>query len=70
MPFFQLNYILLIYKSKICIYMNYIVHIRYVRDQIDQIYGALLPFLVDDSGVPRNIDPFIAMSVFIQMLQK
>jgi hypothetical protein len=35
--------------------MNYIVIISILRHQIDKLYGALLPFLVDGSGVARNI---------------
>ena len=34
-----------------CVYTAYIVHIRYLGPQIDNLYSALLPFLVDASGV-------------------
>ena len=43
------------------------MHLRYLRLQIDKLYGALLPFLVDGSGVARNIVSLITRSVFIQL---
>ena len=49
--------------------MNYIVHIRYTRHQIDKICGAFLSFLVDDSGVAIDNVSLITQSVFIQLLQ-
>ena len=68
--FLQLKYILLIYMPINCVYMNYIVVISILRHQIDKLYGALLPFLVDGSGVTRNIVSLITRSVFIQLIQK
>ena len=67
-PFLQLKYILLIYRSINCVYTNYIVLIRYIRHQIDKLYGALLPFLVDGSRVASNIVSFITKSVFTRLL--
>jgi hypothetical protein len=49
--FLQLKYILLIHSSLNCVYVNYIVHIMYLRLKIDKLYGALMPFLVDGIGV-------------------
>jgi hypothetical protein len=50
--------------------MNYIAIISILRHQIDKLYGALLPFLVDGSGVARNIVSLITMSVFILLIRK
>jgi len=47
----------------VCIvYTNYIVPIRYLRHQIDKLYGTLLPFFVDGSGVEKHIVSLINLS--------
>ena len=65
-PFLQLKYILLIYRPKNCVYTNCIVPIRYPRHQIDRLYSALLSFLVNGSGVAKNIGSLITTSILIR----
>jgi len=60
--FLQLKYILLVYRPIKCVYTNYIVPIRYLRHQIDKLYGTLLPFFVDGSGVEKHIVSLINLS--------
>ena len=50
-PFLQFRNVLLRYRHIKCIYTNYIWHRRYLGHQIDNLCGALLPFLVHGSGV-------------------
>ena len=45
--------------------MDYIVLIRYLMHQIDKLYGALLPFLVDGGGAAIIHVSSIAELVFI-----
>ena len=49
--FLLLKYILMIFMPKDCLYMNYIVPIRYIRHQIDKIHSALLLFFVRVVGI-------------------
>src|SRR5882762_7927734 len=67
MLFLQLKYNLFIYRSIKCVYTNYIVHIRCLRNQIDNLYCALLSFLVDGSGITVILVSLITQSVFIQL---
>jgi len=67
MLFLQLKYNLLIYRHIKCVYTNYIVHIRCLRHQIDNLYCALLSFLADGSGVTVILVSLITQSVFIQL---
>ena len=67
MLFLQLKYNLLIYRSIKCVYTNYIVHIRCLRHQIDNLYYGLLSFLVDGSGITLILVSLITQSVFIQL---
>ena len=50
-PFLQFKNVFLRYRHIKCIYKNYIGYIRYLGHQIDNLCGALLPFLVHGSGV-------------------
>ena len=50
-PFLQFRNVLLRYRHIKCIYTNYICHRRYIGHQIDDLCGALLPFLVHGNGV-------------------
>ena len=50
----QLRNVLMIYWLMKCIYANFIMHKRYSRYQIDNLYGALLLILVDGSGGNNN----------------
>ena len=49
--FLLLKYILMIFMPEDCLYMNYIVPIRYIRHQIDKIHSALLLFFVRVAGM-------------------
>ena len=57
----------MIYGPVKCLYTNYIVHIRYIRHQIDKLYGALLPFLLDGSVVAIILVSLITESVLIRL---
>ena len=67
-PFLQLKCVLLIYRPKNCVYTNCIVPIKYLRHQIDRLYSALLSYLVNGSGVAKNIDSLITTSILIRFL--
>ena len=49
--YLQLKYTIFIYWCNRCIDTNYIVHIRFMGHQMDELNGALLSFLVYGSGV-------------------
>jgi hypothetical protein len=67
MLFLQLKYNILIYRPIKCVYTNYIVQIRCLRHQIDNLYCALLSFLVDGSWIAVILVSLITQSVFIQL---
>ena len=49
--FLLLKYILMIFMPKDCLYMNYIVPIRYIWHQIDKLHSTLLLFFVRVAGI-------------------
>jgi len=57
----------MIYGPVKCLYTNYIVHIRYLRHQIDRLYGALLSFFLDGSVVAMILVSLITESVLIRL---
>ena len=53
-PFHQLKSVLMICRQIKCISLNYMVHIRCRRHQIDDFHDQLLLFLVDESEGGNN----------------
>ena len=55
-----------VYITIKCIYTNYVVNIRHIRHQIDNLCGGLPPVSVYGSGVAQIIVSSITESVFHQ----